>query len=765
MDTTNQSQNDTQAEFDKIWGSKAPSQTENVANSRYDEIMKMADTQEAQKNGPYSTGNLDKIVKGTVSDLQKRGSDFLSGVGETKKTVQQAGGGVIPNALGMATTAGHLAGTTAGGVGDIIGNVAKPFIAQVGDSAKKGNLLAQSVAGLGDIASKGIGGATKVLNESAKGWSDLLQRVSDLAVTGDKDALTRHFQENPETVKGLGDLANTLALWVGEKTAKPNQDKNIVSTIDNHLTSAQQIVDSAPDAPLNQVLDRARINISDQLRDFYNKPAEAAKVANLNPADFSSLEDFSNAVKDVTNYEGRSLVSKTAGLVESGVQKGLSSVKPLVEKAGESVGDLAKAITSRSPEQVDAYILKKFEKGVKPSVAGQGTLAKAGAYQDKALTAVKSIVDNKPNLNIVDEFGESTGRLPQTLKQFADSIDQTKKQIFAKYDALQKTAGSTGASVDLTPAVSELKTIMSNPTIQDLHPDLAKYAESRATALEKRGAYTTQSAQDAITNLNNSLEAFYKNPSYETASRASVDAMIANKLRTGLDDVIEKTGGAGYQELKNQYGALKSIEKDVVKRSLIDARKNMKGLIDFSDIATGAEVIKGLATMNPATIATGLGGKAIAAYYKYLNNPNTAIKQLFNVAEKGGLSEPIPLSQQATKLVPESLPKTVPLPKEKINLQSGKVRNPFGSSPIPAKITPQSLARDFTDNDVRILQDSFKYQGKAASKEVIAHANEYDDFLRRNGLSDYYQNPELKSLLRKALGEKLTLAEKAKGIK
>lgn len=347
--------------------------------------------------------------------------------------------------------------------------------------------------------------------------------------------------------------------------------------------------------------------------------------------------------------------SEAGGMIKSGVQ------------------NLYDALTSKSPEQLDSYVASKFDKGVRPSVAGKGTSAQLGKYQDKALQAVKTIADNKPNLNLVDEYGEPTGKLPQNLKQFSDAIDQTKKQIFAKYDALQKQAGDQGASVDLNPAVSELRTIQENPTVQDLHPELSKYAENRADALEKRGSYTTEAAQDAITNLNNSLEAFYKNPSYETASKASVDAMIANKLREGLDGVIEKTTGGKYQDLKDQYGSLKTIEKDVVHRSIVDARKNMKGLIDFSDIATGAEVIKGLATMNPTTIVTGLGGKAIAAYYKYLNNPNTAIKQLFNALEKGGLSEPTPLSPELNKVKPSPNNNLTP---EEVN--NAKVESQFG---------------------------------------------------------------------------------------
>jgi hypothetical protein len=359
-------------------------------------------------------------------------------------------------------------------------------------------------------------------------------------------------------------------------------------------------------------------------QDFVTKHPDAAK----------NLEEIAGTISAGGEIAGTILsagaVKPTVRAVKARVEKTI----PVVKEGVQGTKDLYTAITTKSPEAVDAYITGKFEKGVRPSVVGKSTAPQIQKYKDKTLQAVKTITQNKNNLNLVDEFGESTNKLPQTLKQFADSIDQTKKVIFSKYDALQKTAGEKGATVKLDPAITELRTIESSPTVQDLHPELANYAKTRADALEKRGSYTTQSAQDAITNLNISLEAFYKNPSYETASKAGVDALIANKLRAGLDSMIEKTTGAGYQDLKNQYGALKTIEKDVVHRSIVDARKSVKGLIDFSDILSGGQVVTGLLSFNPTLVATGVAQKGIASYLKMLNDPNIAIKKLFNVSEK-----------------------------------------------------------------------------------------------------------------------------------
>jgi len=137
-----------------------------------------------------------------------------------------------------------------------------------------------------------------------------------------------------------------------------------------------------------------------------------------------------------------------------------------------------------------------------------------------------------------------------------------------------------------------------------------------------------------VQNLNKSLEAFYRNPSYDAASKAAIEALVANKLRTSLDDVITSLQGEGYNTLRKQYGSLKAIENDVLRATLRQSRANVKGLIDYTDIFSGGQVVIGLLTLNPQLIATGAAQKAIASFFKYLNSPNRAIQDVFKLADK-----------------------------------------------------------------------------------------------------------------------------------
>jgi hypothetical protein len=304
-----------------------------------------------------------------------------------------------------------------------------------------------------------------------------------------------------------------------------------------------------------------------------------------------------------------------------GLKMGKSAVFPVT--AESLAADLSKAIRTG------------VEKSIRPSVIGQRTFPQMEKYLSRAETAVKTIIENKDNLELSSVSGDVVkGKLPQTLKQFSQAVDQTKIEIFKQYDALTKEAGGQGARIGLNPIVSELRGIADDAIVSDFNPKIGKYAVDLADRLETRGSYTAEEVQKGISTLNNSLDAFYKNPSFENASQAQVDAMVVNNLRSSLDTAIENITGSDYQVLKNKYGALKTIERDVNRRAIVDARKNPKGLIDFSDIFSGSQVVHGILSLDPSIFTAGLTAKIIASTIKFMNNPNRIVKSMFGDAEQ-----------------------------------------------------------------------------------------------------------------------------------
>lgn len=320
---------------------------------------------------------------------------------------------------------------------------------------------------------------------------------------------------------------------------------------------------------------------------------------------------------------------------------------PILGKIG---GGIAKTVI---PEKVlERVIDKGINKAIRPSVSGKGTASQLAKHKESSREAVKAIIRNKENLNLTDEVGRKVNKLPETLEEFSQAIENTKRNIFRQYDQVAKAAEraseikgpisiepgmrvfKSDQVVNLNKIADELEPLLKKKAITDFYPDLANYAVKRIAALRNSNFYTAEEAQEAIKLFNDSLKSFYKNPTFEGAGKASIDAAIANNMRKALDEAIEKASGPGYQGLKNQYGALKSIEKDVAHRAVVDARKNIKGLLDFSDLFSGHEVARGILTMSPASVASGVAVKGMSSFYKHLNNPNRLVKSMFSEAEK-----------------------------------------------------------------------------------------------------------------------------------
>jgi len=338
--------------------------------------------------------------------------------------------------------------------------------------------------------------------------------------------------------------------------------------------------------------------------------------------------------------------------------------KSVARELGESTRDVgtslamgysfklaAKAIRPIDEKITDA-IKYGMEKGIRPTVVGKRTYTQFQNYNKKASDAVKTIVENKNNLSLTDEYGDIAKGLPKNLRQFSQAIEQTKKSIYEKYDALAKLAGDRGAEVSAGPIVKELRAFINNKSIKTLSPTSASYAQKLIDRFSIKNAgitsgtigsttkdisalrFTSEEAQDMIKVLNQSLDAFYKNPTANFAKRAYVDQMIANKLRQGLDDAILNTTGKHYQALKHKYGSLKSIEREVNHRAIVDARKSPKGLLDFSDVFTGFHAAKGILSMEPSTIAAAGAGKTVAWLYRIKNQPNRIVKNMFSTVDR-----------------------------------------------------------------------------------------------------------------------------------
>ena len=456
-------------------------------------------------------------------------------------------------------------------------------------------------------------------------------------------------------------------------------------------------------------------------------PKPIKRFAEARPADTQAITGtigsgliLAGGPKAMTGVDDVVALAKTTpGLVRKG-GTALRSAKTALDEASLAAGRVPRKLEMPSfglptnEASLQSNILSKYEKGIKPTISGKGTFVKDKAYKDNIILAVKTIGENKGNLNFVDDIGDVVkGESPKNIKQFSEAINQTKKSVFEKYNNLAKQSGRAGVVVETSPIVRELDTVVNNKSIALTNPEAIKYAKAVQQRYSKIGSLDAEIAQDVIQNYNSSLDAFYRNPSYDSASKAAIDAMVANNVRKSLDKGITGLTGEQYSQLKKQYGSLSAIENDVTKSALREARKNTKGLIDFTDIFSGGQVINGILSLNPAQVVSGLGQKAISTYYKYINNPNRAIEQLFkNVDSLKNYSIPDKNFQTATAITDKPKP---------INIG------------ISTKPTPKLPVVKNNDVD-KLLQEARKYK----SAEEFVKAQQPTHFTTKSQLTDIY---------------------------
>lgn len=348
--------------------------------------------------------------------------------------------------------------------------------------------------------------------------------------------------------------------------------------------------------------------------DLYGRVKEAA------PQELETFESVGKALFEGSEIVGAGQLAKLAG---KGVKAG-----------AEQTAVVAKKLTGRFPKDFDEAVAQGVAKGIKPQFRGslRNSATSLQEYNKKASEAVRQIIERQNSFQYIDDAGDvvSQGAAPTNLSEFAQAIQQTKRQIFDEYSALTRQATGQGMSVDLDDIVDKLITYADDPVKQAADPSKAQYALKMAQRLSKQRKFNPTQTEQLIKELNESLAPTYADKAAKGISE--VDLSVANALREKLDDVVVQSTGKEYQSLKNAYGALKTIEKDVGHRALIVARQNTKGIADLSDIFTGGDLVAGIMTANPAFIARGAAGYGIKEVYKKLVSPDANIMRMFRSA-------------------------------------------------------------------------------------------------------------------------------------
>lgn len=322
------------------------------------------------------------------------------------------------------------------------------------------------------------------------------------------------------------------------------------------------------------------------------------------------------AVSAAATYAGGKVLNAAVGAAGE-------TFKPVGQKITDTINDL-------------------YSKAVKPTIV-KGNFNILNQADKNVESGIRAIVDNKHNLDL----GEDGETLPKNLDQASQAVQDTKAAIFEKYNNMQKAATGQGVTINPQTLVKPLDDIINDKAMGVVSPKTAQYAQDLKERLVGRestgpddpgtpgaGPLTPEEAQNIIKGFNGRLKAFYKNPSPDQYGNTAVDALVANNARKQLDDAISNAVGEGYQGLKNQYGALSSMEKDITRASQRASNYVPKGLLDFSDIFTGDQIVKGILTGNPGEMVSGGIMRGFKEYYKNLNNPNAIISKMFDKVDQ-----------------------------------------------------------------------------------------------------------------------------------
>jgi hypothetical protein len=106
-------------------------------------------------------------------------------------------------------------------------------------------------------------------------------------------------------------------------------------------------------------------------------------------------------------------------------------------------------------------------------------------------------------------------------------------------------------------------------------------------------------------------------------------------INKALGDTLEKKITTWpYQQLKNEWGALKSKQRETFHREQVLSRQKDFGFFDLANPITMAELITWLVTRDPVNLARAAAIEWTKRYMKWRNSPDTQIKSYYNNIKK-----------------------------------------------------------------------------------------------------------------------------------
>jgi hypothetical protein len=281
-----------------------------------------------------------------------------------------------------------------------------------------------------------------------------------------------------------------------------------------------------------------------------------------------------------------------------------------------------------TPER-DAATVSLYRQAVLPGTGRRSRAPQVKAHNDAITTGVDEIIGNQPNLRLTARNGTPLppgSTVPGSVAQMSEALDQSETTLFQQWNPMTQRAGERGLRIELAPVVSDLRALAKTPEIAHVNPATARRMEDLADLYEKQGSYTPLEAQNVIKGIN-----------AERTALGLPDTTlepIARRLRQALDEGIEAAEGPGWQELRNRYGALRSLDKDVTKAAERIANRPSGTLYKVGNFIASREFLHALMG-NPKALVLAIGSKGATELTRFWNDPNRMIEQMFKQRMRG----------------------------------------------------------------------------------------------------------------------------------
>lgn len=318
---------------------------------------------------------------------------------------------------------------------------------------------------------------------------------------------------------------------------------------------------------------------------------------------------------------------KTIGATELGAGAGvLSEVLPTIVKNvpwfKKSLGDSVSRALGISGRQTTASLIEKTA---------------------KAQEGLSVIADNATGVMVKDingvehAFDPSKATFYDTLQAWQIARDN----VYKTYTDLAVKAGDEGATFgaqDFNSVISDLQGAAKNSTaaFKNKTASLLKdIADNYGTVNPKTGDVYYKNIP--LSDIQSFLEKVNTdvNPSSDAAG-AKVSLQMSQSIREILDNKIQSYTGEGYQDIRNQYASLKSIEQDLGNQF----KKVYKGsggwFGNYVEGFGGVDAIMGLLTKSPSEAIRGGLIAGVGKLIQMSRDPERGLRSAFDIIQQGG---------------------------------------------------------------------------------------------------------------------------------